>query len=175
MEENKIPVVEEQTIVPTHEEPKPFKVYASEDEYRKDVQSVASKSKFELLKELGIKNVDEGKLRFTELEAVRTEITELSKFKDELELVRKEKESLTEDLLATKLGIKEDSKADFLVLSKSKMNSTEGTTLEEAMKSTLEKYTYFKDEDIPNPVSKIGTEKTGKSPDRSHIMDLTKL
>ena len=174
MEENKDVQVEQVNNTSPQEEQKPFKVFATEEEYRKEVQSAKSNGKFEILKEIGVKNLDEVRTRFTELEAVKNELVEASKFKDELETIKLERQSLEENLLVTKLGVREDVKDDFLVLSKAKMTSTEGISLEDAMKQTLEKYTSFKNEDSI-VANKIGTEKTQKSPDRSHLMDLTKL
>ena len=56
MEETK---VTEQVVETTTQEPtqatEPYKVFATEDEYKREMQSLTSKGKFELLKELNAK------------------------------------------------------------------------------------------------------------------------
>jgi len=72
---------EEQEKVATNNEPvektsgeqdvKPFKVFETEEEYNKETQSTSSKGKYQLLQELGVKNLDEVKTKFSELETAK--------------------------------------------------------------------------------------------------------
>jgi hypothetical protein len=141
------------------EESKPFKVYSSEDEYKKELQSVASKAKFALLQELNLKNLEEARAKFTELEFTKSELKALNDVKAELDAAKSEKQKLSENLLMTELGVKTELRDDFLVLAKNKVSKD--LPLEDAAKSVLEKYTYFKgSNDVAAQVAqKIGTEK----------------
>jgi hypothetical protein len=163
-------VVQEQAKAPTQEQKPveattsqaPFKVYASEDEFKKEFQSVSSKAKFEMLKELGAKNLEEVRVRFAELEAAKSELTELTKIKAELELSRKEQVKMSEDLVLTKFGIGDDVKDEALTLAKSKLSETENS-LEKAMEVVLKKFPNLakkQDGTIPAPVTnKVGSER----------------
>jgi DNA primase catalytic subunit len=146
------------------EESKPYKVYGSEDEFKKEVQSLSSKAKFALLQELNVKNLEEARAKFTELEFTKSELKALNDIKAELESAKAEKQQLSENLMMTELGIKNELKEDFLTLAKSKVNDK--TPLPDAAKSILEKYTYFKGADVATQVAaKIGTEKKPQSVD----------
>jgi len=125
----------------------------SKEEYKKAIQSSQSKAKYELLKELGINNVQEFKnlkgiydtsiKEKTDLEAKQNEITE--KYKE-----------LQSDLLLEKLGVSDEYKQDLLTLAKNKVDDKH--TLEDVSKDLLIKYpqwTKYTAEKI-----KIGTEKT---------------
>jgi len=152
-----------------------FKAFDTEDQYNKEVQSLSSKAKYSLLQELGVKNLDEVKIRFNELDAAKSELSTLDDIRSELDTLKTEKQTLSETLLVTKMGVKEDTAADFLVLAKSKMASTEDMTLEDAMKATLEKYAQFGGESSTPLSTKIGTEKASKPSSKDYIMEMTKL
>jgi hypothetical protein len=150
----------EQAVATTPTEPgKPFKVYNSEDEFKKEAQSIASKAKYEVLKDLNVKNLDEVRAVFTEAEALKAELASTSKIKEEYEAIKTEKQKLSENLLMTQLGVKQELRDDFLVLAKSK--TSDKVQLEDAAKNILEKYTYFKgtDDVAAQVANKIGTEK----------------
>jgi hypothetical protein len=133
----------------------PYKVFDDEDTYKKEVQSVASKAKYELLEKTGEKSVEAIKAKFAELETVKNELKSLSEIKNQLEQSKKEKQNLEENLLMTKLGIKTELQSDFLTLAKTRLESAGDLT--NAMTQTLEKYSYFKGNE--SPMVKIGTEK----------------
>jgi len=136
----------------------PFKVYNSEDDFKKDIQSAASKAKYEVLKELNVKSLDEVKSKIIELEAAKTELVEATKIKSEYEQVKLQKQQVEESLLLTQLGVVPELKDDFLVLAKAKV--TTELPLPEAAKSVIEKYKYFKgDSVITDAAVKIGLEK----------------
>jgi hypothetical protein len=136
----------------------PYKVYGSEDEFKKDFQSVASKAKYEVLKELNVKSLDEVKSKIIELEAAKNELVEASKIKSEYEQVKLQKQQVEENLLLTQLGVVPELKDDFLVLAKAKV--TPELPLAEAAKTVIEKYKYFKGEStITDAAVKIGLEK----------------
>jgi hypothetical protein len=141
------------------EETKPYKVYASEDEFKKEVQSLSSKAKYALLQELNVKNLEEARAKFSELEFTKSELKALNDVKAELETAKTEKQKLSENLLMTELGVKTELRDDFLVLAKNKVSKD--LPLADAAKSVLEKYTYFKgSNDVAAQVAqKIGTEK----------------
>jgi len=144
-------------------EAKPFKVYASEDEYKKDAQSLSSKAKYALLQELNVKNLEEARAKFSELEFTKSELKALNDIKAELDTAKAEKQKLSENLLLTELGVKTELRDDFLTLAKSKVD--EKTPLPDAAKSVLEKYTYFKGQESPTQVvNKIGTPKVPSAP-----------
>jgi hypothetical protein len=184
--ENNNNIVDEQTTVTTQTttEPvagqegtqgpaTPYKVFNSEDEYKKEVQSLSSKAKYELLKELNAKSLDDIRSKFSELEAVKNELSALNDIKSELEATRKEKELLSDTLLAIKAGAKQETLDDFLTLAKKKVNDE--VNLEQAMKLVLDTYKEFRAEDLGSITNRIGTEKGQKPTNRDYIMDLTKL
>ena len=151
-----------------------YKVFDTEDDYNREMKSTSSKAKYEMLKELGAKNLDEVRGKFTELEAVKSELANLDSIRSELETTKLEKQKVSEDLIVTKLGVKEESRDDFLVLAKNKLGDFDNS-LEDAAKSILDKYTYFSNSDVIAQ-TKIGVEKKTKSVStRNEIMDLTKL
>jgi len=148
------------------EESKPYKVYGSEDEFKKDVQSLSSKAKYALLQELNVKNLEEARAKFSELEFTKSELKALNDIKSELETARAEKNKLTESLLLTELGVRNELRDDFLTLAKSKVNDK--TALPDAARLVLEKYTYFagqSNDKSPAPAAKIGSERKAANVD----------
>jgi hypothetical protein len=167
MENNQETTVQEQTTVTTQEQTtapqeqsQPYKVFTSEDEYRKEIQSTSSKAKYEMLKELNVKNVEEIRVKFSELEAAKADLSEYGKLKTELDNLTAEKTRLSEDLVLTKFGIQDAFKQEALTLAKSKVQDFEGS-LEEAMKDTIAKIPTLVgtgEASQPSP-SKIGTQR----------------
>jgi hypothetical protein len=124
---------------PTEQTGAPYKVYTSEDEFKKEVQSLSSKAKFEMLKEVGVKNLEEIRVKFAELEASKAEISEFMKMKEQLESVKAEKEKMAEDLLVTKFKIKDEVRNEAMTLAKAKMPEFDNS-LEKAMSEIIKKF-----------------------------------
>jgi hypothetical protein len=180
MEENQVSQVQEQTAeVTTQPEQakvsQPFKVFSNEDEYKKEIQSVSSKAKYELLKELGAKNLDDVRIKFSELEATKAELTEYAKIKQEFEALTAEKQKISEDLVLTKMNVTESLKNEALTLAKAKLQEHEGS-LEKAMEDVIKKFPSMVNNNGATPApSKIGTPKTSGAvnmtdPERDRLM-----
>lgn len=95
-----------------------FKAFESEDEFNKYAQSVSSKAKGEILKEIGANNVAEikdtlGKVKgYTELE------TNYKALEGSFTALKGEHEKTMDELIATKYGIHEGFKTEFITLAK---------------------------------------------------------
>lgn len=139
----------------------PYKVFETEEDFRKELQSVSSRAKYELLEKTGEKSIEGIKAKFQELEEVKGKVAGLSEIQSKLEAIQAEKDKLNEDLLMTKMGVKDELKQDFLTLAKSKVGKD--VDLANAMTQTIQKYSYFKGEGTPNV--KIGTEKKASKVD----------
>jgi hypothetical protein len=168
MEENQELQVQEQTAEVTTqpeqtEVTQPFKVFSNEDEYKKEIQSVSSKAKYELLKELGAKNLDDVRVKFSELEASKAELTEYAKIKEQYEALSAEKQKIQEDLILTKLNVNEELKSEALTLAKAKLDEYEGS-LEKAMEDVIKKFPSMINKNADaTPPSKIGAAKQPNS------------
>jgi hypothetical protein len=155
---------QEQTAAPQEQTASPYKVFANEDEYKKEIQSTSSKAKYEMLKELNVKNVEEIRVKFSELEAAKAELSEYGKLKDELDNLTAEKTRIAEDLVLTKFGVQDTFKQEALTLAKSKVNDFEGS-LEKAMEDVLVKFPSLagKEQASQQTPSKIGTQRNPAS------------
>lgn len=112
----------------------PFKTFTTEDDYKKELQSISSKAKYDILKELGIKNVSEFTNIKNEYESVLNEKNELTKRYDELS---QQKMVLDEQNAILRLNISPDYAEDALTLAKTKMSDT--ISLDEALKTVITK------------------------------------
>jgi hypothetical protein len=163
------PIQEQAKQASAQEQPKPqgetqktpYKVFETEEDFKKELQSVSSKAKYELLEKTGEKSVEGIKAKFAELDEVKGKVAGLSEIQAKLQTIQAEKDKLNEDLLMTKMGVKDELKQDFLTLAKSKVGKD--VDLNSAMTQTIQKYSYFKGESAPNV--KIGTEKKSSSVD----------
>lgn len=145
----------EVTTEVTVENQEPSKVevetYSAED-YKKGMQSAASKAKFEILKELGIASVKE----FRDLKTTyENSISNMKTIEENLNNVNKKNNELQEELILSKLGVSDEYKNDLLTLAKSKVSEEHG--LEEVSKELLNKYPQWL---RSNEKVKIGTEKS---------------
>lgn len=153
----------EVTTEETHQEADWEKI-KSEDDYKRLLQSTASKAKKEIMEELKSSG-------FTSLDDVRklkTSYEELTKNFDSLDASKKESDSkfnslqeenqgLKEKLLLKDLNIADEYKDDFLKFSKALVSDQKN--LETAAKEVAEKYQMFKNVET-RPVShNIGVEK----------------
>lgn len=119
----------------------PFKSFATEEEYNKAVKSEQSKAKNELLKEMGVKSVQETK----------DALAKVASF-DELNT---KYQKLEENLALTELGVKDEFKDEALLLAKSKITSEIG--LKDALSDVIKKMPSLAK--APMVDIKIGTEK----------------
>lgn len=131
--------VEPNTTEPEHQEPK--WVAPNEQEYQKALQSASSKAKFEILKELGVKSVQE----FVDLKTTyENSIKDAGETRSKLEESEKENTRLSEDIAVMKAGVSDEFKEDFLTLVHSKMSAEK--SFDDAAKEVLDK----------NPTWKVG-------------------
>lgn len=117
-------------------EAKPFKVFTSEEEFNKTLQSERSKAKHEVLKELNVKTVDEVKSVLTAYEAVQKTAEELKGKTSKLE----------EQLVVTQLGILPEFIQEAVTLAKTKADKP----LSDALAEVVSKF--------PNMVAKVGVK-----------------
>ena len=117
-------------------EAKPFKVFTSEEEFNKTLQSERSKAKHEVLKELNVKTVDEVKSVLTAYEAVQKTAEELKGKTSKLE----------EQLVVTQLGILPEFIQEAVTLAKAKADKP----LSDALAEVVSKF--------PNMVAKVGVK-----------------
>lgn len=126
------------------------KAFATEEEYNNKLKSERSKGKHEILEELGIQSVKEGK----EALAQAKEAGELKQRAEKLET----------ELLLTKEGVKEEYTEEALILARAKVN--EETDLKAALSGVLEKFPKMRS--ATNPKPKIGGD-TGAEDDEDTI------
>lgn len=119
----------------------PFKTFATEEEYNKMIKSEQSKAKNELLKEMGVKSVQETK----------DALAKAALF-DELNT---KYQKLEENLVLTELGIKDEFRDEALILAKSKVTDEIG--LKDALVDVIKKMPNLAKSPVAN--IKIGTEK----------------
>lgn len=93
------PIEEKQPEVPTFE---------SLDEYNKVLQSTASKAKNELLKEIGINNVNDIKEKIALAATIEPTVQELASVKEELEQLKGALKAKEDQELARTFGIEEE-------------------------------------------------------------------
>jgi len=123
-----------------------FKSFATEDDFKKFVQSTDSKAKGDILKELGIKNVEEGKEflnKSKEYDGLNTKYAELESRLTELNGKYTEAhgqlKTYEEDALIRDNNIPADFKSEFLTLVETKIAS--GSTKEEAVEKVVAQLT----------------------------------
>lgn len=142
----------EQVVENTDDKKEPTTLTFTEEELHKRLQSERSKSKNDILKELGINSVKE----FQELKnTYENAINEKNTLETNLASLNKDKEKLQEDLMLSRLGVSEEYGNDLLTLAKSKVD--ENHSLEEVSKELLEKYPQWRNS---KESIRIGTEKT---------------
>ena len=116
----------------TDENTKPFKTFATEDEYNNSIKSEVSKGKNSLLQEIGVKSVKEAK-------------DYLDKANQYSELETKYS-SLQDEHVLTKFGVKSEFKDEALLLAKTRVK--DDVKLEDAMKDVLTKMPSLVDKNI---------------------------
>lgn len=157
----------EQTLVTTQEtsveseattvkDATPFKVFTSEEDYKKEIQSISSKAKNDLLQKLEISSVDDYKSfkeRYTELENINKKLEN-----EKLDLANQINTKNTEILYA-KLGINDENKNDFEALLKARLSNNSDEDPYEIGKKIVD--TYF---NKTNKEVKFGNEKHQNAP-----------
>ncbi len=94
----------------------PFKVFETEDEFNKVLQSTSGKAKGDILKELGINSVNEFKEQYSKVEEL-TEITNtLSEVQSRVESLAEEKLKLESIVLSAKYPMSDDASRMFAEL-----------------------------------------------------------
>lgn len=153
----------------------PFKVYKTQDEFDREIQSVSSKAKYSILSEIGIKSVAEVKQALSELHTAKTELAQLSELRAELDKAGMEKEQLSEQLVLTKFGVLDDVKEEALTIAKTKLSDNENS-LEKAMEAVIKKFPQFTKSPEATLLGKLGTEKaaTTKVLDQDPAADFKK-
>ena len=134
MEETKVPqptaeatsVTAEQTKVETAPASTPFKVFATEEEFTKAVQSERSKAKNEVLKEVGAKNLDELKGTIATGQTVAQEVSTYKAKAAQLE----------EQLAVAQVGVLPEYINEALVLAKAQTDKP----LKDALASVIQKF-----------------------------------
>jgi signal recognition particle GTPase len=125
-------------------EAKPFKVFTSEEEFNRTLQSERSKAKHEVLKELNANSVDAVKENLTAYEVVQKTAEELKAKTSKLE----------EQLLVTQMGIVPELVEEALTLAKAKP----GKPLNEALAEVITKFPSMVGKVAVKPEVKVGTE-----------------
>lgn len=108
-EVKEVDVVEEEVVEePAKEEQPAIPTFESLEEYNKVLQSTASKAKNELLKEIGINNVNDIKEKIALAETIEPTVQELAMVKEELEQLKGALKAKEDQELARTFGIEEE-------------------------------------------------------------------
>ena len=126
-------------------ENKPFKTFATQEDYDKAIKSEASKQKLEWMREVGVQSVDEYK-------TTKSKYDEATKNYDQ---VVKERNDLSDKLLVRELDVSDDFANDLLTLAKA--NVSKDKDLKTAASEVLGKNPSWKTNRART--IKIGTEK----------------
>ena len=131
------------SIDKTDQETKPFKTYATEEEYQKELKSLESKAKHGILQKLGINSVDEGTQNRTKAEQLEKDLKSTVQRLNELE----------EENALVRVGVQDEYREEAVTLARAKVNDK--VNFETALKQVSEKF--------PNllGVQKKGVEKVG--------------
>ena len=131
------------TDTPESQESKPYKSFATEEEYQKELKSAESKAKHGILQKLGINSVDEGTQNLTKAEQLEKDLQSTVQRLQQLE----------EENALVRVGIQDDYKDEAITLARAKVNDK--TNFETALKQVGEKF--------PNLLGaqKKGVEKVG--------------
>lgn len=117
--DNTVQAVEEITEDVAEEvakEIKPFKVFETEEEFNKILQSASSKAKGEILKELGINSVAEFKEQYEKVEQLTELSNTLAEVQSRVDSLVEEKLRLESIILATKYPMSEEASKMFAEL-----------------------------------------------------------
>lgn len=143
---------------------------------QKDVNAIAAReakrAQEKIMKQLGFENIDDAKAAIeAHKQYLESQKTEQQKKDEQFKLVEKqnkallkEKSNLEAQVAAMKAGVKTDSMEDAITLARRLVNDE--TTLEDAMKTVVEKYPSFAETKVDNsggkPKFSAGEHKGGK-------------
>lgn len=133
--EVKVEEVTTETVeTPTNEEPKKkeYPTFSSIEDYNKHVQSISSKAKGEILKEIGLDKVADIKLAIEQGKTAQTIADELELTKSELNALKIQIKQAEDDKLLSEVGIPKEFSELFLELVAK--DTSELTTKEKAIK-----------------------------------------
>ena len=140
-----------------------FKTFATEEEFNKAVKSEQSKAKNELMKDLGIKNVQEAKEVFAKVSQLETQITEFQTKTTEWE---NKYTQVQEELVITQFNVKPELKEEALTLAKAKV--TTEMPLNKALEAVVAKLPHLVD--AQRKVQPIGGQQ-GKKDEQNVVSD----
>lgn len=146
---------QEQKAEPEKEANETPKTY-SEEEYKKAQQSAASKAKYELLKEFGVKGVDDFRNKVKEADDA---IKEKESFVTQLEERDNKIKELNQKMVIKELGVAEDFTEDLITLAQKKISDT--VDFKAACEQVLERNPSWRSGKSP---VKLGTEKSEPTP-----------
>jgi hypothetical protein len=109
-------VVAETVAVEVAESVEPFKVFNTEEDYNKVLQSASSKAKGEILKELGINSVAEFKEQYEKVEQLTEISNTLAEAQSRIDSLVEEKLRLESIILATKYPLSDEASKMFAEL-----------------------------------------------------------
>lgn len=132
-----------------------FKAFATEEDFNKVIKSEQSKAKNELMKELGIKNVQEAKETFAKVAQLETQINEFQTKTTEWETKYTQ---VAEELVITQFNIKPELKEEALTLAKAKV--TAEMPLNKALEAVVAKLPHLVD--TQKRFQPIGNQKGAK-------------
>lgn len=157
------PATDQSAKVDPAQASQPFKVFQTEDEYNKAIQSASSKAKFDWLKENNLSTVEEYKSKTAAAEAAIAEKESLTKKALDLsgEL---EKEKETNILLRN--NVSDSYKEDLMTLAKAKVSDK--VDLESAVKEILDKNPAWKN---ASP-AKFGSPATSAPAPKDSLLDI---
>lgn len=143
----------------TTEEPQPtqpFKVFDSEDDFNKAIQSASSKAKGEILKELGIESVNAFKEQLTKVQESTSRIADYEAMQSRMRELETKNRNLEDNLLVAKYNLRDEAKEMFINLVRSSVK--EGQSIEDVADKIYQTFQAGVFNDIPNAVI-IGTDK----------------
>ena len=141
------------------EEPQPtqpFKVFDSEDDFNKAIQSASSKAKGEILKELGIESVNAFKEQLTKVQESTSRIADYEAMQSRMRELETKNRNLEDNLLVAKYNLRDEAKEMFINLVRSSVK--EGQSIEDVADKIYQTFQAGVFNDIPNAVI-IGTDK----------------
>lgn len=134
----------------------PFKVFDSEDEFNKTIQSASSKAKGEILKELGIESVNAFKEQLTKVQEGTARIADYESMQSRVRELETKNKTLEDNLLVSKYNLRDEAKEMFIKLVRSSVK--DGQSIEEVADKIYQTFQNGVFNDIPNAVI-IGTPK----------------
>lgn len=134
----------------------PFRVFDSEEEFNKTIQSASSKAKGEILKELGIESVNAFKEQLEKVQEGTARIADYESMQTRIRDLETEKRVLEDKILVSKYNLKDDAKEMFINLVRSSIK--DGQSVEDVADKIYQTFQNGVFNNIPSAVI-IGTSK----------------